>query len=62
MASDIYQQSPPNGYANYSFPGVLHYLQMEWRKFEKEKTEWEIEKTDLKVISTFVFNKDVKYH
>jgi len=54
MASDIYQQSPPNGYANYSFPGVLHYLQMEWRKFEKEKTEWEIEKTDLKSRLSFL--------
>jgi len=50
MASDIFQQSSPNGITNYTFPGVLHYLQMEWRKFEKEKTEWEIERADLKVM------------
>jgi len=78
MASDIYQQqSSPNGFSNYSFPGVLHYLQMEWRKFEKEKTEWEIEKTDLKVnianyniiichsnlnIYTWIYNKKKTYN
>jgi len=54
MASDIFQQTSPNGYANYSFPGVLHFLQMEWRKFEKEKTEWEIERTDLKTRLSFL--------
>jgi len=54
MASDIYQQNSPNGFSSYSFPGVLHYLQMEWRKFEKEKTEWEIEKTDLKARLSFL--------
>eukprot|EP00833_Pecoramyces_ruminatium_P006510 jgi/Orpsp1_1/1180542/evm.model.c7180000073821.1 len=54
MASDIFQQSSPNGITNYSFPGVLHYLQMEWRKFEKEKTEWEIERADLKTRLSFL--------
>jgi len=54
MASDIYQQNSPTGFSNYSFPGVLHYLQMEWRKFEKEKTEWEIERTDLKTRLSFL--------
>ncbi|ORX53461.1 WD40 repeat-like protein [Piromyces finnis] len=54
MASDIYQQNSPNGYNNYSFPGVLHYLQMEWRKFEKERTEWEIERADLKTRLSFL--------
>ncbi|KAG4104009.1 WD40-repeat-containing domain protein [Neocallimastix lanati (nom. inval.)] len=54
MASDIFQQSSPNGITNYTFPGVLHYLQMEWRKFEKEKTEWEIERADLKTRLSFL--------
>lgn len=34
----------------YTFPGVLHYLQLEWRKFERERNEWEIERSELKVL------------
>lgn len=33
----------------YSLPGVLHYLQAEWRKFEREKNEWAIERAELQV-------------
>ncbi|KAI8992404.1 WD40-repeat-containing domain protein [Pilobolus umbonatus] len=32
----------------YTLPGVLHYLQAEWRKFEREKNEWSIEKAEYK--------------
>ena len=32
---------------DYSLPGVLHFLQSEWRKFESLKNEWGIEKSDL---------------
>jgi len=35
--------------SSYTLPGVLQFLQMEWRKFERERNEWEIEKSDLKV-------------
>ncbi len=33
--------------AEYSLPGVLHYLQSEWRQFESLKNLWDIEKSDL---------------
>jgi hypothetical protein len=33
--------------SDYSLPGVLHFLQSEWRKFESLKNEWSIEKSDL---------------
>lgn len=33
--------------AEYSLPGVLHFLQSEWRTFERLKNEWQIEKSDL---------------
>ncbi|KNC96640.1 uncharacterized protein SPPG_07853 [Spizellomyces punctatus DAOM BR117] len=36
------------GVATYTLPGVLHFLQVEWRKFERERNEWEIERADLK--------------
>ncbi|KAI8641506.1 WD40-repeat-containing domain protein [Parasitella parasitica] len=32
----------------YTLPGVLHFLQAEWRKFEREKNEWVIERAELK--------------
>ncbi|KAI8826550.1 WD40-repeat-containing domain protein [Fimicolochytrium jonesii] len=42
------------GHPPYSLPGVLHYLQMEWRRFERERNEWEIEKSDLKAKIAFL--------
>ncbi|TPX33370.1 hypothetical protein SmJEL517_g03705 [Synchytrium microbalum] len=32
----------------YTLPGVLHFLQLEWRRFERDRNDWEIEKSDLK--------------
>ncbi|KAI9275940.1 WD40-repeat-containing domain protein [Phascolomyces articulosus] len=32
----------------YSLPGVLHYLQVEWRRFERERNEWTIERAQMK--------------
>lgn len=36
----------------YTLPGVLHYLQVEWRRFERERNEWAIERAELKVVKT----------
>lgn len=36
------QQQPP-----YKIPGILHYLQYEWHRFEVERQEWEVEKAEL---------------
>ncbi|KAI9303319.1 Striatin family-domain-containing protein [Cunninghamella echinulata] len=33
---------------DYSLPGVLHFLQAEWRRFERERNEWTIERAELK--------------
>ncbi|ORX54069.1 WD40 repeat-like protein [Hesseltinella vesiculosa] len=32
----------------YHLPGILHYLQVEWRRFERERNEWAIERSELK--------------
>ena len=32
-----------------SFASVLHFLQAEWRRFERERNDWEIERADLRV-------------
>ncbi|RKP04661.1 Striatin family-domain-containing protein, partial [Thamnocephalis sphaerospora] len=39
---------PDNGPPAYSLPGVLHFLQQEWRRFERDRNEWEIERAELK--------------
>jgi striatin 1/3/4 len=36
--------SPP-----YTLPGVIQFLQQEWRRFERERNEWEIERAEMKV-------------
>lgn len=33
----------------YSMPGILHFLQTEWAKFEMERAQWEIDKAELQV-------------
>ena len=30
-----------------TLPGILHFLQSEWRRFESLRNEWQIEKSDL---------------
>ncbi|KAH6579855.1 hypothetical protein BASA60_003090 [Batrachochytrium salamandrivorans] len=39
---------------HYSLPGVLHFLQSEWRVFERERNLWEIERADLKARVAFL--------
>ena len=34
----------------YSIPGILHFLQHEWARFEMERGQWEVEKAELQVI------------
>lgn len=35
--------------ANYTIPGILHFVKHEWSRFEKEKAAWEVEKAELQV-------------
>ncbi|KAL5040121.1 hypothetical protein BDV3_002495 [Batrachochytrium dendrobatidis] len=41
-------------FQHYSLPGVLHYLQSEWRVIERERNLWEIEQADLKARVAFL--------
>lgn len=41
-------QSP--SVAEYAFPSVLQFLQTEWRRFERDRNEWDIEKAEMKVL------------
>lgn len=35
--------------AEYTLAGILHYLQSEWRRYEKDRNEWEIERAEMRV-------------
>ena len=35
---------------HYSIPGILHFLQHEWARFEMERGQWEVERAELQVI------------
>lgn len=33
----------------YSMPGILHFLQTEWARFEMERSQWEVERAEFQV-------------
>lgn len=35
--------------AQYCIPGILHFLQHEWARFEVERAQWEVERAELQV-------------
>ncbi|KAF9427885.1 hypothetical protein BGZ94_003936 [Podila epigama] len=45
-------QSPP--VVEYAFPSVLQFLQTEWRRFERDRNEWDIEKAEMKARIAFL--------
>lgn len=42
--------------AQYSIPGILHFLQHEWARFEVERAQWEVERAELQVRNADVCN------
>lgn len=36
---------------HYNIPGILHFLQHEWARFEVERAQWEVERAELQVSS-----------
>lgn len=43
------QQSEKAPKVQYSIPGVLHFIQHEWARFEMERAQWEVERAELQV-------------
>lgn len=41
-----------NNMAQYTIPGVLHYLQHEWARFELERSQWDVDRAELQVCSS----------
>ncbi|XP_060708461.1 striatin [Hemiscyllium ocellatum] len=52
------QQPPgPEGEAQrpqYNIPGILHFLQHEWARFEVERTQWEVDRAELQAQISFL--------
>uniref|UniRef100_A0A665TGZ3 Striatin n=1 Tax=Echeneis naucrates TaxID=173247 RepID=A0A665TGZ3_ECHNA len=40
--------------AQYSIPGILHFLQHEWARFEVERAQWELERAELQAQIAFL--------
>ena len=40
---------PPQSGQDYTLSSVLHFLQTEWRRYERERNEWEIERAEMRV-------------
>lgn len=50
------QQQQPNEdgqpiKVQYSIPGILHFIQHEWARFELERSQWEVDRAELQVIA-----------
>lgn len=37
--------------AQYTIPGVLHFIQHEWARFELERSQWDVDRAELQVSS-----------
>lgn len=40
---------PPQNGQDYTLSSVLHFLQTEWRRYERDRNEWEIERAEMRV-------------
>lgn len=50
MANGVQSQETGNSQHNseYTLAGILHHLQSEWRRYEKDRNEWEIERAEMR--------------
>ncbi|KAF9228778.1 WD40 repeat-like protein [Gyrodon lividus] len=39
---------PPQNGQDFTLSGVLHFLQTEWRRYERDRNEWEIERAEMR--------------
>ena len=42
-------QSQTQTQSQYSMPGILHFIQHEWARFELERSQWEMDRAELQV-------------
>lgn len=44
----------------YSIPGILHFLQHEWARFELERSQWDVDRAELQVKYSYFKNYSLK--
>ncbi|XP_059086744.1 striatin-3-like isoform X2 [Tigriopus californicus] len=44
----------PGGNLHYTIPGILHFLQHEWSRFEMDRSQWDVEKAELQARIAFL--------
>lgn len=49
MAGSSQPRESQDGDAGLSLPGILHFIQFEWGRFQAEKYRWEAERDELRV-------------
>ncbi|XP_054708331.1 striatin-3-like [Uloborus diversus] len=47
-------QEDHNQRPHYSIPGILHFIQHEWARFEMERAQWEVERAELQARIAFL--------
>ncbi len=53
MGSGVVATGPDHStITNYTIPGILHFIKHEWSRFEKERSNWEVERAELQVRDT----------
>ena len=45
----------------YTIPGILHYLQYEWQRFELERQQWEVERAELQARISLLQGIDIAF-
>ncbi|XP_028147840.1 striatin-3 isoform X1 [Diabrotica virgifera virgifera] len=48
------QNEDVNPKAHYSIPGILHFIQHEWARFELERSQWEVDRAELQARIAFL--------
>ena len=51
------QNEEGNQGPQYSIPGILHFIQHEWARFEMERSQWEVDRAELQV--NCLYNKKI---
>ncbi|XP_053612915.1 striatin-3 [Plodia interpunctella] len=48
------QNDEPSQSVQYSIPGILHFIQHEWARFELERSQWEVDRAEFKAQIAFL--------
>ena len=52
--SQTQQPPPPLNGQDLNLSNILHFLQSEWRRYERERNEWEIERAEMRVSKYYI--------